>query len=161
MKNAFGLFGKVDIDGDTATVSVLDMETTSANWEWSASNRTDSMAHSGRHSHLLVPEAFSPTYIHPMDSLTEPFHVRAAAWVRAPKDAKLVLAIAVEDTLGAISWEAVDVQDMLFDEQEWWRVVIEREVQPGPGRKLKVYVWNTGELPALLDDLSVEIVPAH
>ncbi|MBK9762840.1 MAG: hypothetical protein IPO87_05630 [Flavobacteriales bacterium] len=161
VKNAFGLFGKVDIDGDTATVSVLDMETTSANWEWSASNRTDSIAHSGRHSHLLVPEAFSPTYIHPMDSLTEPFHVRAAAWVRAPKDAKLVLAIAVEDTLGAISWEAVDVQDMLFDEQEWWRVVIEREVQPGPGRKLKVYVWNTGELPALLDDLSVEIVPAH
>lgn len=161
VKNAFGLFGKVDIDGDTATVSVLDMETTSANWEWSASNRTDSMAHSGRHSHLLVPEAFSPTYIHPMDSLTEPFHVRAAAWVSAPKDAKLVLAIAVEDTLGAISWAAVDVQEMLFDEQEWWRVVIERVVQPGPGRKLKVYVWNTGEVPALLDDLSVEILPAH
>ena len=161
VKNAFGLFGKVDSEMDTAIVSVLDMETFSANWEWDASQRTDSMAHSGRHSQLLVPEAFSPTYILPMDSLTEPFHVRAAAWVRAPKDAKLVLAIAVEDKLGAISWEAVDVQDMLFDEQEWWRVVIEREVQPGPGRKLKVYIWNTGEAPALLDDLSVEIVPAH
>lgn len=158
-KNAFGLFGKLDTERDTADVSVLDMETSSANWEWNASNRTDSLAHSGRYSHLLLPEAFSPTYILPLDSLTEPFQVRGAAWVRGPKGAKLVLAIAVEDAHGALSWEAVDVQDMLFDDQEWWRVVIERTVQPGPGRKLKVYVWNTGALPALLDDLSVEIVP--
>ena len=160
VKNAFGLFGKVDTDRDTATVSVLDMETSSANWEWDPSKRTDSLAHSGKHSQLLIAEAFSPTYVRSLDSLSAPFHVRGSAWVRAPKDAELVLAIAVEDDLGAITWEAVDVQEMLFDEQEWWRVVIEREVQPGPGRKLKVYVWNTGEVPALVDDLSVEILSA-
>jgi len=158
--NAFTLFGKGDPNLDTATASLMDMEKASANWTWDESHRTGSSAHSGSHSYLLLPDAFSPTYALPLDSLTDPFTVRGAAWVRAPKDAKLVLAIAVEDDLGAISWEAVDVQDMLFDEQDWWRVMIEREVQPGPGRKLKVYVWNTGEVPALVDDLSVEILPA-
>jgi hypothetical protein len=159
--SAFALFGKRNPAPESPMGSLMDLESPNADWEWKVDQRTDSMARSGKHSHLLTSGAYSPTFVLPLDSSSVTLRVSASAWVRAAKDAELVLAIAVDDERGSVMWEAVDVQDMLFDEQEWWRVEIERDVRSGTGRTLKAYVWNTGDTPALVDDLEVKLLPAN
>lgn len=127
------------------------------NWSWQGEH-TDSLAHEDHHAYLMGPDKFTPAYEIGLDSITGPITVRAGAWVHATAGVKCSVIISVEDAAGNIFWEATDVQHFLLMPDEWWRASMERTVPTGPGRRLKVYLWNTGSKPLLVDDIWVDVV---
>ena len=83
--------------------------------------------------------------------------ISASGWLRAPAKAQVSFVITVESSIGMLFWDAVDAHDMLQGPERWSRVMIERGVEGGPDRLLKVYLWNKGKLPVLVDDLAVDV----
>ncbi len=157
---AAGLFGKTRPEpvGNTATASV-DFEIERMDWPWRETFRTDSLAHGGRYASKLDAGGYSTAYVLALDSIAGPLVVKGSAWLRATANAQVSLVVSVEDNVGSVYWEAVEATDMVFSEDEWWRVSIERKVPVGPGRRLSVYLWNAGTKAVLLDDASVEWSP--
>jgi hypothetical protein len=153
------LFGKsADAERPPLRHSQFGFETAVDHWQWHGEH-TDSAAHAGRYAFKIAPEGYTPAYEIALDSLSAPITVRAEAWVLATAPApKTELIISVVDSAGTVYWEAVDARSFLLAPNEWWRVHLERTVPTGPGRRLKVYLWNTGATPLLVDDLGVELL---
>lgn len=154
---AAGLFGKTQLApvGINATAS-LDFETERLDWPWRTTVRTDSLAHSGRYASKLDAGGYSTAFVMALDSIAGPLVVKGSAWLHAPANAGVSFVVSVEDSVGSVYWETVEATDMVFSADEWWRVSIDRRIPVGPGRRLSVYLWNTGTLPVLVDDATVE-----
>jgi hypothetical protein len=154
---AYSLFGPQRTPATLLGRHSFDMGSPDPSWQFHSHQSTDSMAHSGAHANLLRPGSYSATYVQALDTFTAPVNVQASAWIRSAPDNTLAFAISVEDNTGILFWEAVDANDQLFDEREWWRVAVQRTVQPGAGRLLKVYIYNDGTRAALVDDMEVRL----
>ncbi len=154
---AYSVFGEQWPPYTPVVHSRFDMEQDATQWQFNTAHRTDSMAHSGSYANRLVPTAYSATYVHDLDTLEGPLDVRASAWIRTARTNKLAFAISVEDSTGILFWEAVDANEQAYDHLDWWRASIQRRVQPGPGRLLKVYLYNDGQRTALVDDMEVHL----
>lgn len=156
--DAATLFG---INGRSSTTprsrSHFGFEQAMPNWSWQGA-RTDSLTHGDHHAFLMAPDKFTPAYEIGLDSLSTPITVRASAWTHAAEGTKGAIIISVVDSAGSVFWETADIHPFFLAPDEWWRASMERTVPTGPGRTLKVYLWNTGNKPLLVDDLGVELV---
>ncbi|MEZ4740580.1 MAG: hypothetical protein R2818_14765 [Flavobacteriales bacterium] len=156
--NAEALFGKGGSHGMQRILATrFDTEGNAPGWQWDESTRTDRQPHSGNAAVDVKAEGFSPAFVLPLDTLQGPLLISASGWLRAAAEAKVAFVITVESSTGMVFWDAVDAHDMLQGPDRWSRVMIERGVEAGPDRVLKVYLWNKGKLPVLVDDLAVEL----
>lgn len=153
--NAAGLFGKISYG--TTLSTRLGFEAPAAHWQWNG-QRTDSISHQGEHAYRVAPQAYSPAFEMGLDSISTPTTVQAHIWTLATSGGQGRFIIEVSDSSGTIYWEPVDVQASFFHPGEWRQAKLERTIPTGPGRTLKVYLWNTGLTPLFVDDLGVQLV---
>ena len=114
----------------------------------------------------LGPGDYSVSFGYSLDSLNPPegnqeLVVRAGIWAKARTAIQSVLVISVEKNGKSLLWKGVDMNEFLHDKNAMNYVtnysILDKELLQQKGLILKVYAWNTGKEPVLLDDLSVRI----
>lgn len=154
--NALALFGQTARPPeDRLPPMEFGMEGPMPGWAWSGQDATDSLAHTGHRASLLGPQAFSATAEISLDTIAGPPTVRAQAWVRGNDGPGALVIISVEEQDGTVHWHAAGVEHFMHDRSGWNLAHVESTVPTGPGRLLKVYVWNNGARPILVDDMRV------
>jgi len=114
----------------------------------------------------LPPDKYSVSFEYPLnplsvsDSSTD-LIIRTGVWARAKSGAKAIYVISIEKNGKSLIWKAVDMDGFIHDENTMNFVtnfsVLDSGVLKQRGFTLKVYAWNTGKVPIILDDFSVRI----
>jgi hypothetical protein len=114
----------------------------------------------------LPPDKYSVSFEYPLDSLsvsdsTIDLIIRTGVWAEAKSGAKAIYVISIEKNGKSLIWKAVDIQGFIHDENTMNFVtnfsVLDSGMLNQKGLNLKVYAWNTGRFPILLDDFLVRI----
>ncbi|MFZ4546437.1 MAG: hypothetical protein ACOYN4_03340 [Bacteroidales bacterium] len=114
----------------------------------------------------LLPDKYSVSFEYPLDSLSvsdssTDLNIRTGVWARAKLGAKAIYVISIEKNGKSLIWKAVDIQGFIHDKNTMNFVtnfsVLEAKMLKQKGLNLKVYLWNTGRVPILLEDFSVRI----
>jgi hypothetical protein len=114
----------------------------------------------------LLPDKYSVSFEYPLDSLffsdsLTDLIIRSGVWAKAKSGAKAIYVISIEKNGKSLIWKAVDIQGFIHDENTMNFVtnfsVLDSGMLNEKGLNLKVYAWNTGRVPILLDDFLVRI----
>jgi hypothetical protein len=114
----------------------------------------------------LLPDKYSVSFEYPLDSLSvsdssTDLIIRTGVWAKAKSGAKAIYVISIEKNGKSLIWKAVDIQGFIHDENTMNFVtnfsVLDSGMLNEKGLNLKVYAWNTGRVPILLDDFLVRI----
>ena len=138
----------------------------SKNPNWSQPDETKIILNGSNRMLQLGPGDYSVSFGYSLDSLNPPegnqeLVVRAGIWAKARTAIQSVLVISVEKNGKSLLWKGVDMNEFLHDKNAMNYVtnysILDKELLQQKGLILKVYAWNTGKEPVLLDDLSVRI----
>ena len=147
-----------------ATVFTSDNNIENTSPYWSAPDEAKIIKTARNAAFLLEPGAYSVSFEYDLDSLTANplgYIVRANVWAKATSGAKAVYVISVEKEGKSLLWKAVEAGDFIHDRHAFNFVtnfaVLDNEILSEKGLKLKVYAWNTGKEPVVLDNFSVRI----
>ncbi|MEI8048502.1 MAG: hypothetical protein WCI92_14055 [Bacteroidota bacterium] len=133
---------------------------------WAQPDETKIISTGSNRMSQLNPNDYSVSFGYSLDSLHPPdgMHelvVRAGVWAKARTDIQSVLVISIEKNGKSLLWKGVDMNEFLHDKNVMNYVtnysILDKELLQQKGLILKVYAWNTGKQPLLLDDLSVRI----
>jgi len=133
---------------------------------WSLPDESKILSDSGNRILQLFPEAYSVTYEFSLDSLkprdtTDKLMIRTGVWAKSGTGSKAVYVISVEKDGESLLWQAVDIQNFIYEASAMNYItnfaLLDHEILRKHGLILKVYAWNTGEKMIELDDFSVRI----
>jgi hypothetical protein len=138
----------------------------SKNHDWSQPDENKIILDGSNRMLQLNPNDYSVSFGYSLDSLNPPYGthelvVRAGIWAKARIAIQSVLVISVEKNGKSLLWKGVDMNEFLHDKNAMNFVtnycILDKALLQEKGLILKVYAWNTGKEPLLLDDLSVRI----
>ena len=114
----------------------------------------------------LRPDKYSVSFEYPLDSLdfsdsTAAIIIRTGVWAKSVPAAKAIFVISIEKNGKSVLWKAVDMDGFIHDENAMNFVtnfsILDAELLKQKGLNLKVYAWNTGKEPIILDDFSARL----
>lgn len=133
---------------------------------WSQPSDSSKVMEGSNHLMNLFPDKYSSTFEFPLDSInlesfTDEIIIRANVWAKSQDGAEAVFALDIEKNGESLSMNPVEIQGFFHDKHKLNYStnfsVLKKEMFEQKGLILKVYIWNTGKVPILLDDFSVRI----
>ena len=83
------------------------------------------------------------------------------AWANAAERIDGSYVISIEKDGKSLEWKSVRINDFMIEKNKWNYIfnflVLKPELISQKGLKLKVYAWNNGKVPFLVDDLQVRV----
>lgn len=132
-------------------------------WTTTAATKIiNSASFSGKRSLQLPPNAFSSTYVLGLDNLLfQNLYIRSSCWIKSEtpqKEDGVVLVISIENEDGTLLWKGRKLAEQAINSTHWTKLTLDTAYQQiEQGAVLKVYVWNNGIAPVVVDDLEVQI----
>lgn len=131
--------------------------------EWSGSSDLLSKDPLSSSNKVSQTQTYSSTFQLQMDSLKQmptDLYISASCDIFAEASSQAKLVISVENEEGNYFWHAQEVDPLIKSYSNWWEVRLDKTLSSSEYKKgslLKVYIWNPGEEPLLLDELKVEL----
>ena len=127
-----------------------------------AAKQIQSTSVSGKQSLELPPNAFSSTYVLALDSLlSQNLYIRSSCWIKSTplqQEDAVVLVISIENEAGTLLWKGQKLAEQAINSTNWTKLTLDTAYkQDKKGAVLKIYVWNNGTVPVVVDDMDVQI----
>ncbi len=166
-KVANAQFGKVHSPADTNLFySLTNLESVVKGWSVNPLPEVTIKACSGSTSCKVMPGGFSMSFERSLDSILtfdtmKSYIIKTMAWVNADRKIDASYVISIENNGKSLEWKSVKINDFIIEKNKWNYVynyiVLKPELISQKGLKLKVYAWNNGKVPFLIDDLQVRV----